>query len=80
MEIQSELIKIGRVAEMLDAPVKTVRRWIFERKIPYHKLPSGAIRFHIAEVRQWYNSSRVAPLDRNVHALGIETERNKRST
>ena len=55
-----ELISIPTLSHMLDVPVKTIRKWVWQRKIPYHKL-GKLVRFDVREIRAWYRTGRVAP-------------------
>ena len=56
---EPELVSVKTLASIMDAEEKTIRDWILDGKIPYVKLPTGAIRFHLATVRQWYSRGMV---------------------
>ena len=45
----------------MDAHESTIRDWVLDGKIPYVKMPTGALRFHLPTIRQWYESGMVIP-------------------
>jgi excisionase family DNA binding protein len=57
---ERELVTIKRLAMLMDAGEKTIRDWILDGKIPYVKLPTGGIRFHLPTVREWYRRGMVS--------------------
>ena len=59
MDSEQELVSVKTLAILMDVRAKTIRDWILDGKIPYVKLPTGGIRFHLPTVRQWYRSGMV---------------------
>jgi excisionase family DNA binding protein len=49
-------LDIGGVAKYLGIAEKTVRKWVLNREIPYHKIMK-LIRFRISEIEEWVNTS-----------------------
>ena len=54
-----ELVRIHTLAVMIDVKEKTIRDWMLDGKIPYVKMPTGAVRFHVPTIRQWYKPGMV---------------------
>ena len=48
------LLTVGDVAKLLKAKEKTVRQWVYKRKIPSLKL-NGLLRFSRTEIENWIN-------------------------
>jgi excisionase family DNA binding protein len=48
-------LSIEGVAKYLGIAEKTVRKWVLNREIPYHKIMK-VIRFRISEIEQWINT------------------------
>jgi excisionase family DNA binding protein len=59
MSSERELVSVKTLAMILDVTENTIRDWILDGKIPYVKLPTGGIRFHLRTIRQWYSAGRV---------------------
>lgn len=55
------LISCKNLAKMLDCSERTVRSWVLERRIPYHKI-GKLVRFRGPEVRALIESGRVDPM------------------
>jgi len=53
---ERELVSIKRIAVLLDYEESTIRDMVFDGKIPYVKMPTGSIRFHIPTIRKWYSA------------------------
>jgi excisionase family DNA binding protein len=71
-------LDIEGVAKYLGVAEKTVRKWVLNREIPYHKIMK-VIRFRVSEIEQWINTSgKFCPVtDDDVQCgelLPIETE------
>ena len=47
-------LSIEGLAKYLDVSVKTIRKWVLKRQIPFHKI-MGVIRFRISEIEKWIN-------------------------
>jgi len=60
--IEPELVSIKTLSRIIDTPVKTLRKWVLTRRIPYRKV-QGSVKFHLKEIRAWYNVRKVTPLD-----------------
>jgi excisionase family DNA binding protein len=45
-------VSIERLAEYLDVAEKTVRKWVLNNDIPYHKIMK-LVRFRLSEIEQW---------------------------
>ena len=59
MDSEQELVSVKTLAALIDVRERTIRDWMLDGKIPYIKLPTGAIRFHLPTIRQWYGSGMV---------------------
>jgi excisionase family DNA binding protein len=64
-ELESELVSVARLAQLLDCSPKTVRDWLYkDRKqlstdpLPYYRL-GGLVRFKLQEVHAWIDRRRV---------------------
>ena len=60
-ERERELITVKTLAALMDTHESTVRDWVLDGKIPYIKMPTGALRFHLPTIRQWYESGMIIP-------------------
>ena len=49
-------LSIEGLAKYLNVAEKTVRKWVFNRDIPYHKIKK-IIRFRVSEIEQWVETS-----------------------
>jgi excisionase family DNA binding protein len=49
-------LSIEGLAKYLDIAEKTVRKWVLNRDIPYHKIMK-VIRFRVSEIEQWVETS-----------------------
>lgn len=59
--IEPELISVKTLGALLDVPEKTIRTWIYQRRVPYHKI-GALVRFKLKEIRAWYEAGRVSAL------------------
>ena len=59
MDSEQELVTVKTLAALIDVRERTIRDWMLDGKIPYVKLPTGGIRFHLPTIRQWYRSGMV---------------------
>jgi excisionase family DNA binding protein len=57
-------LSIEGLAKYLDIAEKTVRKWVLNRDIPYHKIMK-VIRFRVSEIEQWVETSGKFPLANN---------------
>ena len=46
---------IEEVAEYLKLAEQTIRRWVLNREIPYHKIKK-VIRFRVSEIEKWIDN------------------------
>jgi excisionase family DNA binding protein len=44
-------LNIEELAKYLGVAVKTIRKWVLNREIPYHKI-MGVIRFRVSEIER----------------------------
>ena len=49
-------LSIEGLAKYLEISEKTVRKWVLNNEIPYHKIMK-IIRFRISEIEEWINTS-----------------------
>jgi excisionase family DNA binding protein len=64
-------LDVKGLAEMLGLSVAAVRRWVFDRAIPYRKF-GRLVRFSLSEVKEWAKSRTVNPVVRNGGEGGTE--------
>lgn len=57
--IEQEVVTIKTLSHLIDTPAKTIRRWYLSGKMPYVKLQTGGVRFHMPTIRKWYKSGMV---------------------
>jgi excisionase family DNA binding protein len=57
-------LDVKELAAMFGLSVATVRRWVFDRAIPYQKF-GRLVRFSLTEVKEWAKSRAVNPVVRN---------------
>jgi len=50
--MNKRFIGANDLAQYLGLSPKTVRAWVWQRKVPYHKL-GGSIRFDLREIEPW---------------------------
>ena len=53
-QIFENLIAIDDLSEWLGVSKKTIRDWVYKRKIPFKKV-GNLIRFQTSEIRLWIN-------------------------
>ena len=56
MRIEPELLTIDQVADLLQVSPKTVRNWVYRRKIPHRKI-NGVLRFLRPEITKWIETA-----------------------
>jgi excisionase family DNA binding protein len=56
MRIDCELLTIEQVSELLQVSPKTVRNWVYRRKIPHRKI-NGVLRFLKHEITHWIEAA-----------------------
>ncbi len=49
---QNQLWTVNDVAEFLQTKPKTVRDWVYKKRIPFHKI-NGLLRFVAEEIKNW---------------------------
>jgi excisionase family DNA binding protein len=57
---------IEEVAKYLNYAEKTIRKWVLNKEIPYHKIHK-TIRFRLSEIEKWVDSG-------GAHGAGEESE------
>jgi excisionase family DNA binding protein len=57
-------LDVNELAEMFGVSVATVRRWVFDRAIPYQKF-GRLVRFTLSDVTEWAKSRTVNPVASN---------------
>jgi excisionase family DNA binding protein len=60
-----ELVSVPTLAMILDVKEKTIRKWVAERRIPFHKL-GKLVRFHVGEIRSWYGGQKMDVVTRDI--------------
>ena len=53
-------LTIEELASHLKLAVKTIRRWVLNREIPFHKIKK-AIRFRLSEIERWIENGAEIP-------------------
>ena len=48
-----EYLDVDELARRIHTETKTIRDWVYKKKIPFQKLPTGGIRFAWSEVEAW---------------------------
>lgn len=48
-----EFIDIKELARRICTPEDTIRDWVYKKKIPFEKLPTGSVRFAWSKVLAW---------------------------
>lgn len=48
-----EYLDVDELARRIHTEPKTIRDWVHKRKIPFHKLPTGGVRFAWSEIEAW---------------------------
>ena len=56
---------INELADYLKVAVQTLRKWVLNREIPFHKI-KGVIRFRVSEIEKWINDG-VYPMSDEPH-------------
>jgi excisionase family DNA binding protein len=56
--VESALLDVDDVAELLNVSVRHVRRLVFERRIPFLKI-GNRVRFELHEVEAWLSTLRI---------------------
>ncbi|MDR2631251.1 MAG: helix-turn-helix domain-containing protein [Spirochaetaceae bacterium] len=58
-------LSIEGLADYLDVAEKTVRKWVLNNDIPYHKIMK-LVRFRLSEIEQWVETSgKFPPVNRD---------------
>jgi excisionase family DNA binding protein len=55
-------LTIEGLAEYLKLAEQTVRRWVLNREVPYHKIKK-VIRFRVSEIEKWVDGGGLVLLD-----------------
>jgi len=56
--MEKRFIGVEELATYLDISVNTIYFWIYQRKIPYHKI-GRLVRFDLREIENWIKSRRI---------------------
>ncbi len=48
-----EFVDIKELSRRISTPEDTIRDWIYKKKIPFVKLPTGSVRFRWSKVLAW---------------------------
>jgi len=56
MEVNEEILTPEQVCELLHISLPTLRKWIMDDKIPYHKA-GRQLRFLRSEILEWLKSN-----------------------
>ena len=58
-----EFYSTKELSEKLGIKEMTIRKWVFDKKIPHYKIGGGKglLLFKIAEIEEWLNRQRVKP-------------------
>ena len=59
MNRRIELIDANALATALSVSVKTVRKWMCDGLIPFHRLSAKCTRYDLAEILEWLEQRRV---------------------
>ena len=57
-------LTIEELASHLKLAVKTIRRWLLNREIPFHKIKK-VIRFRLSEIERWIENGAEIPCSEN---------------
>jgi len=63
--MKQQLVSVRTLSNALDIPEKTIRAWVYKRTVPYRKI-GKLVRFDVEEIRAWYNTGLVAPLQEDI--------------
>lgn len=63
MRGMKEYYTTGDLAEKLGIKAATIRKWVFDKKIPHYKIGGGKglLLFKVSEIEEWLNRQRVKP-------------------
>ena len=61
---EKEVFDVPALAAYLRVSVPTVRKWVSNRTIPFHKI-GGLIRFEKTEIEDWFDSTKVDHISSN---------------
>ena len=53
------------LSAIVDIPERTIRTWVYKRKIPYYKI-GKLVRFDLVKIRNWYSANSIKPIERGV--------------
>lgn len=60
--MERETVSVNTLSEMLDVKPRTIRDWVFKRRIPFYKM-NGLVRFDIKKVRAWRDGTEVRAIN-----------------
>lgn len=64
----SEFLTYAEASQFLSVPVGTLYYWVYEKRIPHHRLSSRMVRFRRSELETWLNQLQVRPDNQAVEA------------
>jgi excisionase family DNA binding protein len=56
-----KLLDKGEVSEMLGVKIRTLDRWVYEKRIPYIRLTGKSVRFVPSDIRAFLEKRMVKP-------------------
>ena len=64
---------VGELAAYFKFTKQTIRRWVLNREVPYHKI-KNSVRFRLTEIEKWAeeNEQRKIKKEKSKEAEGIE--------
>ena len=72
-----QLLNVKELAAYLKCTEQTVRRYVMQKKIPYHKI-DRMVRFWPSEIQEWINSGKAKNIGgKNSSNDGLFTENEK---
>jgi len=63
LEVEENPISLPEAAARLSISPPTLRRWVFERRFPFIRVSSRAIRFRITDIENFLTARLVQPVD-----------------
>ena len=48
-----EFLDIKELSRRISTPEETIRDWVYKKKIPFEKLPTGSLRFPWSKILAW---------------------------
>ena len=64
---------IEELAAYLKMAEKTIRKWVFNRAVPFHKI-NKAVRFRLSEIEKWVDGESIEKLAMSSEQLTMSNE------